>query len=310
MRMIDPSTPVGTTRNPWLRRVMQVLCACVLLAACRPSAQAPAASVLPGGNTRPAQAVRLLTAHLRANDFDAFARDAVPPALHAQLQVAWHEGRTRWPLDELPLAGRLPAMLASLSAPDAQARLQQAFDRQFANETSQLRAAAISLGVFGAQYVSHEGAYSADERAHYAQLIQAMSRWAAAAPLGDAQRAQRVIPQLVAAARRTGLVDAGQFAHLGMDASLQRLGPFAATLKQALAQYGLRLDDSLDDMQVTLLQQTGDSAQVRMRYRLGDSDIDTVVTVQRVAGHWYLGDYLRHAQAAVATPPPAAAAPH
>jgi hypothetical protein len=61
-------------------------------------------------------------------------------------------------------------------------------------------------------------------------------------------------------------------------------------------------------MQVALLQQTGDSARVRMRYPLGGSDIDTVVSLQRVDGRWYLADYLRHARAAVAAPAPAAAA--
>jgi uncharacterized membrane protein affecting hemolysin expression len=84
---------------------------------------------------------------------------------------------------------------------------------------------------------------------------------------------------------------------------MQRLEPFAATLNQVLAQYGLALDASLTGMQVTLLQQTGDSARVRMRYQLGGSDIDTVVSLQRVDGRWYLADYLRHARAAVAASP-------
>ena len=125
------------------------------------------------------------------------------------------------------------------------------------------------------QYVNREGDYSADERAQYAQLVTALSRWGMTAPLGDPHRASRAIPQLVAAARRTGIASEADFARLGMDASLQRLAPFAAALKRVLVQYGLALDASLADMQVTLLQQTGDSAQVRLRYRLGGGDIDT-----------------------------------
>jgi hypothetical protein len=123
------------------------------------------------------------------------------------------------------------------------------------------------------------------------------------APLGDPQRARQAIAQLATAARRTGLETPADFAAAGMDGSLQRLAPFAATLKQVLAQYGLALDASLTGMQVTLLQQTGDSARVRMRYQLGGSDIDTVVSLQRVDGRWYLADYLRHARAAVAASP-------
>jgi hypothetical protein len=264
----------------------------------------PAAAVDVGAaTTRPAQAVRVLTAHLRDNDLAGFARDAVPPALHAQLESAWRAGHTRWPLDELPFDERLPSLLKALSTPGSDARLQQVFDRQFSGAKAELAAAAAALGLFGVQYVNREGDYSADERAHYAQLVTAISRWGVTAPLGDPHRASRAIPQLAAAARRTGLASEADFARLGMDASLQRLAPFSATLKRVLVEYGLALDASLADMQVTLLQQTGDSAQVRMQYPLAGSDIDTVVMLQRIDGRWYLGDYLRHARAAVAAAP-------
>ena len=85
-----------------------------------------------------------------------------------------------------------------------------------------------------------------------------------------------------------------------MQASLRKLGPFMATSKKALATYGLDLDDSLSGLQASLQQQTGDRARVRLRYTLGGTDIDTVVGVERRGGRWYLSDYLRHAEAAVA----------
>jgi hypothetical protein len=282
--------------------VLALLALLLLLGGCKPS-PTPAPGTTDGA-TRPAQAVRLLTAHLHDNDLVAFARDAVPPALHAQLQTAWRDGRTRWPLDELPFDDRLPALLKSLAAPGSEAQLQHVFDRQFSGARAELKAAAAALGLFGAQYLDREGNYSADERAHYAQLVAAMSRWGMTAPLGDPQRARQAIPQLAAAARRTGLMTSADFAAAGMDESLRRLAPFAATLKQVLAQqYRLPLDASLAGMQVALLQQTGDSARVRMRYQLGGSDIDTVVSLQRVDGRWYLEDYLRHARSAVAAGP-------
>ena len=55
-------------------------------------------------------------------------------------------------------------------------------------------------------------------------------------------------------------------------------------------------------MQVTLLQQTGDSARVRMHYPFAGQDIDTIVAVERIDGRWYLSDYLRHARRAVEAP--------
>ncbi len=86
-----------------------------------------------------------------------------------------------------------------------------------------------------------------------------------------------------------------------MDPSLNRLSPFIATLlAQLRSQYGLDLDASLRGMQVRLLEQTGDSARLRLRYQLAGSEIDAVVPVQRIDGHWYLADFLRRAEASLA----------
>jgi hypothetical protein len=298
---------VGVVRTLVTRSLACLLWCCALVACARAPTPAPSDAVVPTAATRPAQAVQLLTRHLRDNDLAAFARDAVPPALHAQLQVAWQQGRTRWPLDELPFDDRLPVLLSTLAAAEAPTRLQRGFDQQFAGAGPQIRGAAASLGLFGAQYIQRQGDYSDDERQHYAQLIQAASRWGTRAPLADRERARRAILGLTAAARRSGLASAADFPRLGMDDSLQRMGAFAAAFKQALAPYGLDLDASLDAMRVTLQQQTGDSARVRMQYPFAGQDIDTVVAVERVDGHWYLSDYLHHATTAIEGPSPAGA---
>lgn len=285
-------------------------CLCVLAAACRPAAEAPAAPAASApGADKPAQAVRLLTRHLRDNALDAYARDAVPPDLHARLETAWHEGRTRWPLDELPLGEHLPGMLAALEKPDAEARWRKVFDRQFANADREIDSTAATLGLFGVQYVQNEGDFSESERDHYTQIVAAMSRWAQAAPLADPGRAHAALPRLVAAARQTGLASAADFARFGMGDSLRRMAPFSAAVKQSLASYGLDLDASLAALDASLQSQTGDTAKVRMRYQLGGEPIDTVVQVERHDGRWYLSDVLRHARAALERPASAPAAP-
>lgn len=275
--------------------------AAALLCGCKRDAGTAPVRAVPGAR-EPAQAVLLLTAHLRNNDLAAFARDAVPPALQPRLEAAWHQGTTRWPLDELPFDDRLPRLLGALAEPDAPGRLQQVFDHQFAGETGALKAAATTLGLFGAQYVRQEGDFSADERQHYLQFVQALSRWGAAAPLADPGRAKVAIPQLAAAARATGLHSEADFARLGMQASLAQLSGFLRTLKAVLAGYGLGLDESLSGLQAEVVSQQGDRARVRMRYRLGGSPVEAVVAVERIEGRWYLSDYLRHARAAIAEP--------
>ena len=290
--------------TPWL--LAAALCA--LAAACQPQQPGSATTAAATGAAKPADAVRLLTRHLRDNDLDAFARDAVPRALHRQLETAWREGRTRWPLDELPLGERLPDMLAALSRPGSEARLRRTFDRQFAGAARELKSTAATLGLFGAQYVRNEGDFSEDERDHYSQLIAAASLWAQSAPLSDPRRGHAAIDRLAAAARKTGLAREADFARLGMTESLRRLSPMAAAARQVLAGYGLDLDADLGALDASLQEQTGDTGRVRMRYALGGHPIDTVVSVERHDGRWYVSDFLRHAEAAVKAKPPQAPA--
>ncbi|MUV13230.1 hypothetical protein [Noviluteimonas gilva] len=277
-------------------RLAASVVAAALLAAC---AKAPPPQ--PGAE-RPAQAVRALVDRLRANDLAGFATVAVPPPLHARLETAWRTGRSRWPLDELPLDDRLPAMLAALSQPNARTDLQRTFDGQFANSADELRSTATSLGVFGVQYFRNEGDYSAAERDHYTQTITALSRWAGQAPLSDTKRARRAIAILSTAAAETGIAAPEDFANHGMDESLERLGPFLAATKQVFGSYGLNLDATFDGLEATLVQQTGDTARVRVRYLLAGEQVDTVLDVQRIGGRWYLADYLRNAEASLEGP--------
>lgn len=283
-------------------RALALLCVLVValaagLAGCeqRPGAETAA----PAEPATPGETVRRLTAHLVANDLEAFARDAVTPQVHAQLEQAWREGRTRWPLDQLPFAQHLPRAMAALSAPDAEQTLQQGFDRQLANAS--LASAAEFLTVFTVQYITQQGDFSVGEREHYPQLVQALGTWAGQAPIGDRARARATIARMAAAAREAALDSDAAFAEAGMAAGLQRMSRVLAAGKLVLSGYGLDLDADLRAIDVQLLSQTGDLARVRMQYALAGTPIDTIVQLERRDGTWYVSDFLRHAEAAVAT---------
>jgi hypothetical protein len=271
-----------------------------LLAACQRDAAptSPAAAA-----ARPIAAVLLLRDRLLARDGAGFARLAVPPALHARLLAGWAAGDTRWPLDELPLDARLPNMLVSLQQKDAQSKLVATFDRQFRNADADIDQAIRTLVVFGGEYVQKAPDYTAAEREHSGQAIAAIGNWALAAPLADPARARRFFTALVAAAQRSGIkAEAGNatFARLGMGDSLRRLSPFLATLLAQLRdQYGLDLDASLRGLDVRLLEQTGDTARLRLRYSLAGQPIDAIVPAVRIDGHWYLADLVSRAEASL-----------
>lgn len=297
---------------PILRSLLAAAAVAALLVACRPIPQepeAPARSDL----SRPALAVRALAGHMRSGDFAAFARDAVPPALHAELEAAWRDGRTRWPLDELPLSEQIPAALGALAAPDAEGRLGDGFERNFAGSVRELRMAASTMGMFGIQYVESQGEYSESERDHYPQLLSALAKWASQAPLADRELGHAAIVRLASAARAAEPVSAEGMAQAGMADSLARIGGFANEAKAVLLGYGLDLDATFDGVDAGLQVQQGDHATVRLRYTLADTAIDTLIAMERVDGQWYVADYLEHAREAVrgggATPVEPAPAP-
>jgi hypothetical protein len=254
--------------------------------------------------TRPVDAANLLRDRLLAHDGAGFARLAVPADLHARLAEGWKDGRSRWPLDELPLDGRIPKMLATLQAPGADKALMTTFRQQFAGADRDIDQAIRTLAVFGGEYVQNDGDYTAEEREHIGQAIVALSAWGLQAPFADKARAQRFFGALTAAARRSGIdgkAGPAAFADLGMQASLTRLSPFLATLlAQLRQQYGLDIDASLRALKVTLLQQTGDTARLRLQYPLAGRDIDAVVPAVRIDGHWYLADFVQRAEASLA----------
>lgn len=254
------------------------------------------------GPGTPTAAVRALNSHLLASDFAAFARDAVPPELHARLDLAWRAGHTRWPLDELPLSANIPKALAALAADDAEQQLQQNFDRQFANASLELRQTAAGLGLFAVQFIQRQGSYSDSERQHFSQLVTAVGSWAAQAPLSDRKHAARAIRLLTGAARGTGLTSPEAFAEAGMDDALRRITPVVMAGKQVLRLYGLDLDAALQAMDVSLQSQTGDQAKVRLQYLLAGEPVDVVIDMVRHDGRWYVGDFLANATAAVQAP--------
>ncbi|MGO3127593.1 MAG: hypothetical protein ACTIJY_05940 [Luteimonas sp.] len=305
--MPSPASPPGDTRLRRRARAAALLLPLAMwMSGCQRETAVPDTVPLTGAAT-PVEAVTLLTAHLRAGDLAAFARDAATPNLLPEIDTAWRAGRTRWPLDELPLATQLPSVLAALSAPQAERVLLQTFNRQFAGAEREMRSAAVGLGVFAIQYLEQGGDFSDDERAHYTQLVAATRGWAGAAPLADRTRAQDTITALVAAAKAGGIGSDTALGAVGMQEGLTRLSPLFTAGKLRLAAYGLDLDATFDSVDATLDSQAGDSARVRMRYLLAGQPVDAVIAVERHDGRWYVSDFLAHARAAAA--PPASSAP-
>ena len=163
-----------------------------------------------------------------------------------------------------------------------------------------MRQTAHSLGLFGAQYVGHQGDYSDAQRAHYRQLVLGLSRWASQAPLSDPALAQQSISALTEAVRASGLDGAQALQAAGMEPALQRLGPVQQAFVLMLDGYGLGLAQSLQALQVGLVRQDGDSAVVQVQWPLAGQTVEFQAALERHEGTWYMSQNLADAQQVLA----------
>ena len=130
------------------------LCSTLLLPACHrtPSTSTPANAACVQANA-PEAAVTLVIDALRNDALETIPCRALPPAMQDKLELAWREDRSRWPIAELPLSSKLPAVLAALNGTGAETKLRVAFDHQFAGQTTELQSAARGLGLFAVRYI-------------------------------------------------------------------------------------------------------------------------------------------------------------
>jgi hypothetical protein len=275
------------------QRTIAAVFACLLLAlaACQPS-QPPQVADTPDG---PAATVRHLAQLLREDDLSGFARAAVPAHDYRTFADAWQQDLSRWPLSELPLPDKIVPMLAALSANDAERQLGQDYDRQLAGQSTDLRNAAQTLGLFVGQYVRTQGEFTPSQRAHFSQVVPVLATWAQSAPLADAPRAHTALRTLVAAARASRIDSDADLKAAGMEGALTQLDPFAAAFAGVLGDYGLSLDESLAKLQTGTVTIKDDLAMVAVTYPLAGKPIQLTITLRQQAGHWYVADYLDQA---------------
>lgn len=275
------------------------ICLCLLLAACQRGSIDEAV-----GASEPDGAVRLLATHLAQGDLNGFARAAVPPAMHSQLEQAWQSGQSLWPLTGLPLDEHLPGLLSSLGAADASTQLERTFSTQLAGQSSSLRQTAQSLGLFGVQYVEQQAGYSALQRTHYRQLVQALSGWAMQAPLTDPGLARTAIGRLTAAVHASGLSADGALQARGMTSALSDLAPVQLQMMGVLEDYGLDIRSALNGIEVTVLERRGDQSRVQAVYHLAGKTITFEAEMVRLDGAWYMSQNLDDAQQILSRVPP------
>lgn len=252
---------------------------------------------LPSKQPHPINTLQQLTTLLHSNDLVGYAKASATAKQYSQLETAWRQGRSVWPLSNWPLGNDIPGLIFALAKPQARQQYTKVFDTQFAGQGKSIRDAVQSLELFGVQYLQNRANYPSDQSDYYVKLTKVISHWASTAPFDDSKRAHRAIALLAQAAQQTGLTNSEEFHRLGMEESLNRLRPFITVVKHVLADYGLDLDIPLTQFQANIISQTTSDCQIHAYFPLAQDNVDTQMSMVYRENQWFL----KHNQEAIDT---------
>jgi hypothetical protein len=261
------------------------LFATLALAACHGNEAAQA-----GGDT-PRAAVQGSIDLLKAGNFDGLWKHALPPQDYATLRADWSRDNAKRPPASAMDKTRFDAAVQKLTAPDAAAKLyaevQPKLDRMQQQYADQLPVLVAMGGALLKNRVAQNPDLDAEQKTQATQLIDVLTPWAQQAPWFDDAKAKQAVGMLVSTARRLDLKSPGQLHAMDFDAAMAKYAIGYAGLKQALALYGLSIDDTLDSVKLSTVSDRNGHAVVKIDYTLLGKPLSTETDLVQRDGRWY-----------------------
>lgn len=271
--------------------------------------------VVVGGDT-PEASVQQSIALIKTGDFAGFWKHALPPADYDTLRSDWTRPRP----DEHPLTPEDRAdfikTMQQLTAPDAETKLYAVAKPKLAQLQAQYQdQVPVMIGIFqaiAATGVSQSKDLTNPQKQQATEVINVLAPWAQTVPWFDQARAKQVVGIAVATARKLDLKTPEQLKAMDFDTAMQKYSVGFLGIKQALAVYGLSVDDTLDSAKVSTVDNRNGHAHVRIDYVLLGKPLATESDLIEQDGRWYSEDVLQNVREAherlLAPPAPAGSA--
>lgn len=250
--------------------------------------------------TDPASAVEALAEALRENDLVRFNQLSLPEDLQQQTREYWEAQRN----DPSPIDPEEDAqfreMMAKLRAPDAEEQLYADVEPMLNQYESEFKAQLplmVAMGsAFANQSIQANESLSVEQKQHATEVLGAFAGWVGTAPIGDHDKAREAIAVITDTARRTDVVSMDDFRRMEQEEMLQRASIVWGGAKDFFAVYGFDVNESLGSVDAQTVSETGDTAMVRVNYRLLGSDLGFDVPMERIDGSWYSRDLVQGAR--------------
>jgi hypothetical protein len=264
---------------------------CLLLAACKQSAQAPG---------DPVAAVKAQAKALQDNDVLRYQQLSVPPELFARMQGAWQQQlSSAEPVDPREEA-KFNQRLQSFIEPGAEQKLLKRAQPKFKRFSGEIRdnwtmmKPTFNLLIQGVLQSNKQ--LGDNERAHVDAIADVLLDWAEPEVLTNPQHFEQTINIMCRQARALEVKNLQEFRQLDMNRFYQKMGIILAGSKQVAQIYGIDVNQSFEQLQASVVKADQNTAKVRVSYPLAGETVEFDMELVRINNRWYSASAVQQAQ--------------
>jgi hypothetical protein len=280
-------------RLPTLSSTLLPLFIALVLTACHGKDDASQ----PGSST-PEGAVQASVELLKAGDFNGLWKHALPPADYATMRADWHQlVQNPQPVTAEDRA-RFNQALQELTAPDAENKLYAelqpkltTMEQQYKDQLPVLVSVGEALLKNG---VAQNKTLTVEQKTQANAVLDVLTPWAQQTPWFDQAKAKQAVGIAVTTARKLDLKSPEQVRTMDFDTTMAKYSVGFAGAKQLLGIYGLSVDDTLNSIKVTPIDNSNGHARVKIDYTLLGKPLSTESKLVQQNGRWYSEDMLNN----------------
>ncbi|WP_199098935.1 hypothetical protein [Dyella sp. ASV21] len=277
-----------------------VLASVIALVMTRHTTSAPPI-VVAGGET-PEASVQQSVALIKAGDFAGFWKHALPPTDYDTLRADWTRPRP----DEQPITPEERAdfikNMQLMTEPNAETKLYalakpklQQLQAQYHDQLPVMIGVGQAIAATG---VAQSKDLTTPQKQQATEVINVLAPWAQQVPWFDQARAKQAIAVAVDTARKLDLKTPEQLRAMDFDTAMQKYSVGFLGIKQVLSLYGLSVDETLDSVKVSVLENRNGHARVRIDYTLLGKPLAMESELIEQDNRWYSADVLQNTREA------------
>ncbi|HET9485292.1 MAG TPA: hypothetical protein VFO79_15120 [Xanthomonadales bacterium] len=272
-------------------RYAMALALAALFVACKKDEEAAASpAAVAKATATPQAAIESAVEHLKTGNIKALVLSQVPPDHVDEMRANWQKELAEDPPTEQEKQ-EFEAMMAELTAPDAEAKLMEKLEPQLVKfETEYAPQLPMMIGMGQGllqQGIKDNKDLTEPQKLEAAKSVDALAKWIQSVKFSDRALAREAVGHVVNAARELDLETLDQARALDFDTAMEKSGIAYRAAKKVLEAYGLSLDKTLDSVRTEVISQQGDNAKVKVSYTMFEQPMSFETELVRIDGRWY-----------------------